>query len=272
MIAFLEKELFQESFPTYNDLQGMYFSQYKRMASGYLKKIYEQDRDAFNQKFADFLEKEIDENREGYLESLLHFTINNRKKLPIIIVDNTDEFTLDFKVQIFQLCNSYRRKVKLCMLMFPVTDKSAWSFSKTDIFTIHQSKSFFLPTPSPREVFRKRIEFLNKTLVTAETAKRREYLSSKGIRIELKDISKFAQVLEDIFVENNFTAKTLGELTNYNIRAIMSLSKRIITSPVMRIEDLITSYLTTEPISYAKFIDALLRGDCTGQAKLDTFN
>tara|TARA_Y100000780_G_scaffold155533_1_gene140311 strand:- start:539 stop:1870 length:1332 start_codon:yes stop_codon:yes gene_type:complete len=74
-------------------------------------------------------------------------------------------------------------------------------------------------------------------------------------------VSRFAQVLEDVFVENNFTAKALGELTNYNIRSIMNLSKRVITSPVMRIEDLITSYITTEPISYAKFIDALVRGD-----------
>ncbi|MBJ8423625.1 cold shock domain-containing protein [Acinetobacter bereziniae] len=261
IIVLLEKKLFSEECPSYDDLKGMYFNQYKRMRTGYLKKIYENDRPAFDQKFSEFLEKEVRENREGYLESLLHFTIHNRTKLPIIIVDNTDEFTMDFKVRIFQLCNSYRRKVKLCMLMFPVTDKSAWSFSKTDIFTIHQSRSFFLPTPSPREVFRKRIEFLNKKLITADLKDRKEYLSSKGIRIELRDISSFAQVLEDVFVENNFTAKTLGELTNYNIRSIMNLSKRIITSPVMRIEDLITSYVTTEPISYSKFIDALLRGD-----------
>jgi cold shock CspA family protein/GTPase SAR1 family protein len=261
IINFLEKELFDEGFPTYTDLQGMYFSEYKRRASGYLKKIYEKDREKFDEKFADFLEKEVRENREAYLESLLHFTIHNRNKLPIIIVDNTDEFTLDFKVRVFQLCNSYRRKVNLCMLMFPVTDKSAWSFSKTDIFTIYQSKSFFLPTPSPREVFRKRIEYLNKKLVTADTTQKKEYLTSKGIRIELKNISNFAQVLEDVFVENNFTAKALGDLTNYNIRSIMNLSKRIITSPVMRIEDLITTYITAEPINYAKFIDALIRGD-----------
>lgn len=259
--TFLEKELFSEGYPTYKDLQGMYWSQYKRMSLGYLKKIYHNDRAAFDLEFANFLKQEVRDNREGYLESLLQFTINNRKKLPIIIVDNTDEFTLDFKTKIFQLCNSYRRKVKLCMLIFPVTDKSAWSFSKTDIFTIHQSRSFFLPTPSPREVFRKRIDFLNKKLIAADFTERKQYLSSKGIKIELKDISKFAQVLEDVFVENNFTAKTLGELTNYNIRSIMSLSRRIITSPVMRIEDLVTSYITTESISFAKFVDALLRGD-----------
>lgn len=108
----------------------MYFSEYRRMASGVLKKIYENDKDTFDVKFSAFLESEVTHNREGYLEKLLHFTINNRRKLPIIIVDNTDEFTLDYKIQIFQLCNSYRRKVKQCMLMFPVTDKSAWSFSK----------------------------------------------------------------------------------------------------------------------------------------------
>ncbi|BBF78559.1 type I restriction endonuclease [Acinetobacter ursingii] len=261
IISALEQKLFIENFPVYNDLKGMYFSDYRRMSSGYLKKIYENDKSLFDEKFASFLEKEVQENREGYLEKLLHFSIHNRRKLPIVIVDNTDEFTLEFKIQVFQLCNAYRRKVKLCMLMFPVTDKSAWSFSKTDIFTIHQSRSFFLPTPAPREVFRKRIEYLNKKLIKADISERKEYLSSKGIRIALNDISNFAKVLEDVFVENNFTAKTLGELTNYNIRSIMNLSKRIITSPVMKIEDLITSFVTTEPINYTKFIDALLRGD-----------
>ncbi|MCP6697704.1 type I restriction endonuclease [Pseudomonas donghuensis] len=261
IIASLESSLFGEGYPEYSDLQGMYFGAYRRMASGYLKKIYENDRATFDGKFAEFLESEVKTNREGYLGNLLHFTVHNRKKLPIIIVDNTDEFTLEFKTKVFQLCNAYRRKVKYCMLMFPVTDKSAWSFSKTDIFTIHQSRSFFLPTPSPREVFRKRIDYLNRKLVTADITEKREYLTSKGIRIELKDVTRFAQVLEDVFVENNFTAKALGEITNYNIRSIMNLSKRVITSPVMRIEDLITSYVTTEPISYTKFIDALIRGD-----------
>ena len=261
VIASLESSLFDEGYPEYTDLQGMYFSNYKRMASGYLKKIYENDRNSFDEKFAEFLESEVKTNREDYLSNLLQFTIHNRKKLPIIVVDNTDEFAIDFKIKVFQLCNAYRRKVKYCMLIFPITDKSAWSFSKTDIFTIHQSRSFFLPTPSPREVFRKRIDYLNRRLVTADVAEKKEYLTTKGIRIELKDITRFAQVLEDVFVENNFTAKTLGELTNYNIRSIMSLSKRVITSPVMRIEDLITSYLTTESISYSKFIDALIRGD-----------
>lgn len=261
IISSLERNLFAEGYPEYTDLQGMYFGHYKKMCSGYLKKIYENDRNAFDVKFAEFLDVEINKNRECYLQNLLLFTINNRQKLPIIIVDNTDEFTLDFKAKVFQLCNAYRRVVKYCMLMFPVTDKSAWSFSKTDIFTIHQSRSFFLPTPSPREVFRKRIDFLNKKLISADAKEKRAYLTRNGIRIELKDITKFAQVLEDVFVENNFTAKTLGELTNYNIRSIMNLAKRIITSPVMRIEDLITSYVTTEPISYTKFIDALIRGD-----------
>jgi len=261
LISSVEKGLFEHGYPAYKDLQGMYFSTYQRMSDGYLKKIYESNKSEFDRKFSDFLESEIRLNRESYLENLLNFAIRNRMKLPIIVLDNTDEFTLEFKTKIFQFCNAFKRKVKHCMLIFPVTDKSAWAFSKTDIFTIHQSKSFFLPTPSPREVFRKRIDYLNKKLVLANDIEKKAYLTSKGIKIELKNINKFAQVLEDVFVENNFTAKTLGELTNYNIRSIMTLSKRIITSPIMRIEDLVVSYLTSDPISYNKFIDALIRGD-----------
>ncbi|WP_205208410.1 type I restriction endonuclease [Chromobacterium haemolyticum] len=44
VISSLEKNLFVDGYPEYNDLQGMYFGHYQRMSSGYLKKIYENDK------------------------------------------------------------------------------------------------------------------------------------------------------------------------------------------------------------------------------------
>ncbi|SSP00905.1 type I restriction endonuclease [Acinetobacter baumannii] len=71
IISALEKKLFMEGFPVYNELKGMYFSDYRRMSTGHLKKIYENDKKLFDEKFSDFLGKEVQENREGYLEKLL---------------------------------------------------------------------------------------------------------------------------------------------------------------------------------------------------------
>lgn len=70
-------------------------------------------------------------------------------------------------------------------------------------------------------------------------------------------------MIENIFVNHDYTSQTLGELANYNIRSTLLLSKRIITSPAIKIEDLIKSYISGElpSINFTRFMDALIRGD-----------
>lgn len=134
LITKLEKEIYDDGCPSWNDLLGLYHGQYLRKARGADAILYKRDKEAFKEKFGKFLDDTVENDREGYLNRILHDVISNRKMLPIIVVDNTDEFTLEFKTKLFQLTNSLKREIKHCMLIFPVTDKSAWTFSKTDIF------------------------------------------------------------------------------------------------------------------------------------------
>jgi cold shock CspA family protein len=195
---------------------------------------------------------------------LLIDVVKNRKKLPIFVIDNTDEFDLDYKVSVFQYFQSLRRSAAHCLLIFPATDRSAWTFSKTDIFNIYSSRSFFLPTPPPREVFRKRIEYLKNKIGLSDSGKTsREYFSDRGIKIQIRDLDAFARVVEDVFVEQDYPSKIVGELSNYNMRKALGLAKRIITSSVLKIEDLIRTYLTGTMVAptHDRFMNALIKGD-----------
>lgn len=264
LIRGFEAKLYEEGLPTFAELQGLYHSEYLRRARGADAQLYKRDKEAFKEKFGQYLSQVVDEDREGYLKRILTDVVNNRHLLPVLVIDNTDEFSIEFKTTIFQFSQSLRRHAKHCVLMFPVTDKSAWSFSKTDIFGIYQSRSFFLPTPPPREVFRKRINYLKVRLKEIEAVPERgEYFSQRGIRISIGNLSAFAKILEDVFVDQEHTASTLGELTNFNIRRTLALSRRVITSAVFRIEDLVKSYVTGTELttSFAKFMNALMRGD-----------
>jgi cold shock CspA family protein len=190
--------------------------------------------------------------------------VKNRKKLPIFVIDNTDEFSLAYKIAIFQYFQALRRATEHCLLIFPATDRSAWSFSKTDIFNIYSSRSFFLPTPSPREVFQKRVDYLKGKLnIQIEESRQVEYFTSRGIRVTIKDLGAFASVVETIFVDQDYASKRVGELANYNIRKTLGLSRRVITSSVLNVEDLIRSYFTNElaPPSPERFMNALIKGD-----------
>ena len=261
----MEDEVYKDGTPSWDDLLGLYHSDYVRRSKGVDAQLYLRDKQAFKEKFGEILNDKVENDREGYLKRILTDVVNNRKKLPIILIDNTDEFSIEYKQNFFQFTQALRRHANHCIVIFPVTDKSAWSFSKTDIFGIYKSQSFFLPTPSPREVFRKRINFLKQKLSEEKKGKKKkgDYFFGKGIKISIQNLDGFAQVLENVFVDNDYTSKTIGELTNYNIRRTLSLSQRIITSSVLQIEDLIKSYISGKLVStnFTKFMNALMKGD-----------
>jgi cold shock CspA family protein len=271
-ISVIERTMYNGS-PSWNQLMSLYQGEYLKRAQGVDKYLYESDKGKFKIKFGEFMEELVEKDREGYLIRLLKDLIQNRKILPIFVIDNTDENSITFKQKVFQYLQSIRREVKHSMSIFPVTDKSAWSFSKTDIFGIYDSRSFFLPTPSPREVFRKRAEYLKgKIDVIKKDSARGRYFADKGIQISIDDLDGFTKVLESIFVDHDFTSKTIGQLTNYNIRRTLKLSQRVLTSSIIKIEDLIRSFISEKPVvtRYTKFIDALLKGNYQLHKKGDT--
>jgi cold shock CspA family protein len=264
LISSIEAQLFDDGVPSWDNLQGLYHLEYLKRLKGVDKHLYDRDKQAFKVKFGEVIEGLVQKDREGYLKRLLNDVVSNRKMLPIIVLDNTDEFSLDYKATLFQFVQALRRHVTHCLIFFPVTDKSAWSFSKTDIYGIYMSRSFFLPTPPPREVFRKRVDYLRKK-IDSEIQKSHQgnYFSRRGIAISVEDLGKFAGVLEDVFVDQDYASRMLGELSNYNIRRTLLLSKRVITSAVFDVDEIVKSYVTGQPIAtnFAKFMNALLRGD-----------
>ncbi|WP_316230534.1 hypothetical protein [Bradyrhizobium sp. SZCCHNR1051] len=260
-IASIEKQLYIKGFPSWDELLGLYFKEYVRRSEGVDAELYKQDKDAFKRKFGEYMDEQVEKDREGYLRRLLIDVVENRRRLPIFVVDNTDEFSLDFKQSLFQYFQALRRHVTHCLLLFPLTDRSAWSFSKTELFNIYSSKSYFLPTPAPREVFRKRLEYLrSKMELEGRTA---GVYDAGSFRIRLESLEAFASAVEDIFVLQDYISNRLGSLANYNIRKTLGLARRVITSASLQIEDLLRSYVAgkQEPLSPEKFMRALILGD-----------
>ncbi|MDM7978048.1 MULTISPECIES: hypothetical protein [Thalassospira] len=264
LIKLLEEKLFDTGHPSYEQLQGMYFGEYKRQSEGPGAALYKKDPEQFKIQFGEFLEKTVTEDREGYLKRLLSDIVVNRKKLPVLVIDNIDEFPQNIKESVFQLSQALRRHAGHALIIFPITDKTAWSFSKSDIFGIYTSVSFFLPTPSPRDVFSKRIEYLKHKIAASPNPKERaSYLSKRGIKVSIDDLNAFANVLEEVFIDDEFSARILGELTNYNIRRTLMLAKRVITSPVFDVDTLVASVISGQPLTtnFNKLLLALLKGD-----------
>lgn len=260
----IEAQLFENGVPTYDELQGLYFHEYQKWRDGQFKPLYESDKVAFKIKFGEFLDKQINADPHQYILRLLEDVVKNRKLLPCFIFDNTDHHPENFQEAVFQWSQSIRLQVPFSLVVLPITDRTIWKMSKHGPFQTHDSKLFYLPVPSTREVLEKRIEYLQRHAGRAQGSK--QYFSDKGIRLSVENINAFAACTEEIFIKEDFIARRIGWLSNHDIRRGLVLSRKVITSPFLNIDELIASYLKRAAgnkfsISYRKFMQALVLED-----------
>lgn len=260
----VERQLFKDGIASYDELQGLYFRDYQKWMNGQFKPLYESNKVAFKIKFGEHLNERINSNPHEYLLNILHDVVHNRKLLPVFIFDNTDHHSESFQEAVFQWSQSIRLEVPFSLVVLPITDRTIWKMSKHGPFQTYESKLFYLPVPSTRDVLDRRISYLKEHAGKAHGAK--SYFSGKGIRLSVENIIAFAACTEEIFIKEEFISRRIGWLSNHDIRRGLLLSKNVITSPFLSIDELMSAYIkrvsgNTFSVSYRKFMQALVLGD-----------
>jgi energy-coupling factor transporter ATP-binding protein EcfA2 len=236
----LETSLFKAGYPTYDDLQGIFFSEYKRWSDGEYKPLYQRDKNAFKEKFGELISDLIVKQPQEYIRKLLKNSTSSRKLMPCIVFDNTDHFLQPFQESVFQYAQSIYREC-FSFIICPITDRTVWQLSKSGPLQSYDHRDFYLPVPSTKEVLTKRVEFIKlKAQEDSEISK--EYFTKKGIRLSISDITAFALSVEDIFVNEDYVGRMVGWLANFDIRRGLQIAQRIITSPIIDVSELVKAY------------------------------
>jgi cold shock CspA family protein len=239
----IDQQLYHENPPSFDELRGVFHSTYQRWSVGPHKHLYETDQTAFKVKFGEHLEDIIDKRPHEYCVAQIKNAIASRHRLPCIVFDNTDQFPSEVQQAVFQYANALYEQTKVCFLIVPITDQTVWQLSKSGPLQSYQAKSFFLPVPSTKEVLKKRIQFIASEVSESDTQSGK-YSLPNGIQVALDDLSAFAGSLEEVFLNNEFVARRIGYLANFDIRRSLELSKRLMTSPHIGIDELIRTFLS----------------------------
>ncbi len=260
----IEAQLFQDAAPSSDELQGLYYAEYQKWRVGQFAELYQSDKSAFKIRFGEFLNEQINTEAHQYVLRLLQDVVKNRKLLPCFIFDNTDHHSEAFQEAVFQWSQSIRLEVPFSLVILPITDRTIWKMSKHGPFQTHESKLFYLPVPSTKEVLEKRIGYIKDHIRAASGGK--NYFLDKGIRLSIENITAFAACTEEIFISEDFISRRIGWLSNHDIRRGLILSKNVITSPFMTIDELMSAYIkrtggSTFSVSYRKFMQALVLGE-----------
>ncbi len=261
LLELLEAELFGEYGPTFDELQGMFFDEYMRRRRGTHKYLYDTDKVEFKKEFGSHVDGLRNNNRKLYIERLIKSIVNSRKKVPCLVFDNTDHFSIEYQELVFQYARSIYQN-ELCLVIIPITDKTSWQLSQQGALQSFDNEAFFLPTPLPKTIVERRISFLEERLRGGKKEKGDGYFVGKGIQLSLADLKAFVSSLQHIFLETGQVSRWIGNLANNDIRRCLSLSRDIVSSPYLRVEDLIKAFVSgnSRRISDVDIQRAIIRG------------
>lgn len=228
--------------PTFDEIQGMFYFEYERLRDGNWSKLYEKDKDQFKIDFGKHIEDRREKRPNEYIKRMIGDITKSRLKVPCLVFDNADHFSIDFQEKVFQYARAIYEK-EICLVIVPITDKTSWQLSKQGAIQSFENEVLYLPVPSPKKIIEKRIEFLEKKLLIEKTTKGR-YFVGRGIKLEIPSLEKFVKFLQNVFLTDDQVARWIGDFANYDIRRCLDLTRDIISSPHLPLEDLVKAWVS----------------------------
>jgi hypothetical protein len=247
--------------PSYDELMGIFFSEYQRWSVGSRRYLYETNKTEFKDQFGRHIEERREKQPDEYVRLLLDWASRGHQKLPCLIFDNTDQFPPEIQDMVYQAAHSLESAASVFNIV-PITDRTVWRLSKAGALQSYSAHSFYLPTPDAKEIISRRVEFL-KSKVHAEPKAAQSYFSNLGFRVEVNDLAVLADAVGKVFVENDYVSGFIGRLGNFDIRRMLKIAERIFLSPELRIDDIIKSRFGGAAVTANQYRThrALIRGE-----------
>ncbi|MDZ7914924.1 MAG: AAA family ATPase [Rhodococcus sp. (in: high G+C Gram-positive bacteria)] len=251
IVASAESAIFPDS-PTFAELQGMFFDEYKRLSKGPYSTMYARDREEFHQEFGSRIDALRTNDPHTYLQGLIRHVRTQRRSLPVVVIDNADHFDIEFQQHVYQYARSLYEK-SACLVIMPITDRTSWQLSKHGALQSFEVTSLFLPTPQIGDVIRKRIEFIDAKVEHEKLRPQSDYFVKHGISLSVKDLNGFAKTMQRIFLDMPNVSRTVGALANFDIRRTLDLVRKTMVSPHIEVDQLVATYISAGSLTIPRW-------------------
>ena len=239
-----EQAVFSDRDPNYDELRGMYYREYDRWKDGAYKYLHDSDPNGFKIEFGKHMEKRREERPHEYIVNLLHRIVHSDGKVPCLVFDNADHFTIEFQDRVFQYAYSLYKEI-LSLVMVPITDKTSWQLSRQGALQSFFFESYFLPTPPAEVVLKKRVEYIEIKIKDEEKPERgRGYFFGRGLELSIEDLRGFTSSVQAVFINTGEVAELIGNLANRDIRRCLQLTRDIVGSPHIQVHELLKAAMT----------------------------
>jgi GTPase SAR1 family protein len=173
-------------------------------------------------------------NDQPYVASKLAAYWRARHKIVIVIVDNTDQY----KEELQELCFSVSLEMSAllsCLVVISMREEKFHSSSIHGVLDAYQNSGFHITSPEPRQVFLRRIGYVQKLLRTSND----EVGSALPANTDRDVISKLFQVFRNEFdTGSSHLANFLAACSHGNIRLALELFRGFLVSGYTNVNEI----------------------------------
>jgi hypothetical protein len=254
----LEQALFGGESPTYDQLKGIFFSEYQALSRGPLKPLKEARSVEFDIEFGKRVE-EYQRDREKYIKRLLENARKSHRKLVCLVFDNADHFDDSFQAAAF-LQVQWTANLERMLILLPMRDTTYWRAREQSAFHAVRNTILYLPRPPLAKVLERRFEFAISELSRGDAA---SITSLKGFRVSIASASELLEALQRTFTKDLYVSRSMAMLAAGDIREALRLFEACVSSPHINLDKLLAAYLARGEyqIDRSSFERAVLLGD-----------
>ncbi len=162
------------------------------------------------------------------LERLSKYLIDKKKAI-IINIDNTDQFNQELQDYCFSFANKLAKKLH-CISIISLREEKYSTSNIKGYLDAYEQNGFHISSPNPKEVFIKRLEFIERKIKS----------DKKNTGKELSDISTLFLILKNnLNNQDSEFNKFLTAATHGNIRHGLELFKSFLFSRYTNIDEMI---------------------------------
>jgi len=244
-------DVYEKSF-----VRGIYDFEVRRFRSGIWGELYETDKPKYEEKLIQHLENRIANTATHIRQAIRHIS-RGRKKTVILILDNADQRGLDVQQAAFLIAQNFAREWD-AIVFIAVRPQTFHQSRRAGALSAYPPKVFTISPPRPELLIQKRLIF---ALNMAEGRLPVERL--KGLVLNLKGLTLFLKALLLSLEHNKEILELLSNITGGNMRAVVELITRFISTPNVD-SDKIISVMETQGryfIPLHEFSKAAILGD-----------
>lgn len=194
------------------------------------------DEDQKNLKRFKIIEEITENDKETYIKRLFEY-IQKQGYSTCIIYDNVDQLDAELQKVLFLHGNAIKERLRTTLIL-SLREEVYYQHEKDKTFNFSDCDVFHIPSPKVFNVISKRLKAVKDEFSEEDVLF--NYRNTKGISVAVKKLD-IVEVLTQTFLGNPDNTLLLEMISNGDVRESLKLFKKMISSPNVNYDELVTA-------------------------------